>query len=79
MRLIRNISNLLKVKTIVTLAIVFTFCFLTLGQMEISREFMYIAIAVITYYFAKPDKKQETFTYHVEEDRKEIPQWIDLQ
>ena len=50
-----NISNLLKVKTIITLALVFTFCYLTLQEITINSQFMYIAIAVFTYYFAKPN------------------------
>jgi len=57
--LIKNIANLLKVKTVITLAIVFTFCFMTLNGREISNEFMFFGTAIVTYYFCRNDKKGE--------------------
>ncbi|MCL2703754.1 MAG: hypothetical protein FWE91_09125 [Defluviitaleaceae bacterium] len=52
-----NLANLLKVKTIVTLAIVFSLCFKTLNGIAITNEFVMIATAVITYYFTKETDK----------------------
>ena len=54
-QLLLNLANLFKVKTIVTLAVVFVFCFKTLHDLELSNEFVMIATAVITYYFTKND------------------------
>lgn len=52
--LLVNIANLFKVKTILSLAIIFTVCKLTFtGVIEVSA-FMAIASAIITYYFNKP-------------------------
>jgi len=48
----KKIADIFKVKTIVTLAIVFTFCFLTLTGREMNNEFMYIVFTVTAYYFA---------------------------
>ena len=48
-----NSANLLKVKTIVTLSVVATFCALTLRGTIGSGDFLVIATAVITYYFTK--------------------------
>ena len=50
-----NLANLLKVKTILTLVIVFAFCYKTMQSVEITGEFVMIATAVITYYFTKQD------------------------
>ena len=55
----RNLADLLKVKTIVTLVIVFTFCFKTLVGSEITSEFVMIATAVVTYYFTKGEHKDK--------------------
>ena len=57
-KLLTNLANLFKVKTVVTLAIVFTFCFLTIKEITISSEFMMIAAAIVTYFFAKPENEE---------------------
>jgi hypothetical protein len=48
-----NFANLFKVKTIITLCIVFTFCYLTIKGEFDGKDFLIIATAVITYYFTK--------------------------
>ena len=58
-KLLHNFAELLKVKTIITLVIVFTFCFKTLADAEITSEFVMIASAVVTYYFTKGDQKDK--------------------
>jgi ribose/xylose/arabinose/galactoside ABC-type transport system permease subunit len=64
-----NIANLFKVKTIVTLAVVFTFCYLTHRGIQLSNEFVMIATAVVTYYFTKPDSKKDTDDHYYDDDR----------
>ena len=50
-----NLANLFRVKTLITLVIVFTLCYKTLANIEITSEFVMIATAVVTYYFTKQD------------------------
>lgn len=50
-----NAANLLKVKTVVTIMVVATFCALTIRGDDISTEFTMLLTAVTTYYFAKSD------------------------
>lgn len=57
-QLLYNLANLLRVKTIVTLTIVITFCLKTILDMSITSEFVMIATAVITYYFTKAEKSK---------------------
>jgi hypothetical protein len=57
-QLLKNIANIFKVKTLVTLAVVGTLCYKTLTGIEITNEFVMIASAVVTYYFTKTDKKE---------------------
>ena len=57
--LVLNIANLLKVKTIITLAIIFTFCHLTVTGVIGGSDFMIIAATIITYYFTKSDSSSE--------------------
>jgi hypothetical protein len=47
------LSSLLKVKTIITLMIIMVFCYKTLTDVELTSEFVMIASAIVTYYFAK--------------------------
>ncbi|MCL2531192.1 MAG: hypothetical protein FWE40_03435 [Oscillospiraceae bacterium] len=54
-----NLAGLLKVKTILTLMIIIVFCYKTLADIELTSEFVMIASAVVTYYFAK-DKNIDT-------------------
>ena len=44
-----NLANLLKVKTILSLAVIFTVCKLTFNNVVSVEAFMSIASAVITY------------------------------
>lgn len=57
--LIKNIANLFKVKTILSLSVILTTCILTFkGQISV-ESFMAIASAIITYYFTKKEKSDE--------------------
>ena len=58
--LLRNIANLFKVKTILSLAVIITTCVLTFKQLVSVEAFMAIASAIITYYFTKVENKEET-------------------
>ena len=58
------LANLLKVKSIISLAVILTTCYLTIkGSLEVA-SFMTITGAIITYYFTKDEKKE---TKEVEE------------
>lgn len=55
----KGLLNLLKVKSIISLAVVFTTCFLTIhGELD-TASFMALTGAIITYYFKKDDTKGE--------------------
>ena len=58
-KLIDAFVDFLKVKTIITVATVFTACYLVIcGKMDVS-VFVGIVVSVITYYFGKtPDMKK---------------------
>ncbi len=58
--LLRNIANLFKVKTILSLAVIITTCVLTFKQLVSVEAFMAIASAIITYYFTKAETKEES-------------------
>lgn len=52
------IVNLLKVKSIISLAVIFTSCYLTIvGKLEVA-SFMALTGAIVTYYFKKDDKEE---------------------
>lgn len=55
----KNFANLLKVKTILSLAVIFTTCILTFKSVVSVEAFMAIASAIITYYFTKKEDKEE--------------------
>jgi hypothetical protein len=57
--LLTNIANLVKVKTIWSLLILYTVCRLALnGMIEIST-FMTLASTIVMFYFSKDDNKPE--------------------
>ena len=58
-KLLTNLANLFKVKTIITMGIVFVFCFMLLHGFDIGNEFIMILTAVITYYFTRKDGQNE--------------------
>ena len=57
--LLKNIANLFKVKTILSLAVIFTTCVLTFKNIISVEAFMAIASAIITYYFTKKEDKED--------------------
>lgn len=57
--LLNNIANLFKVKTMLSLSVIFTVCILTFRNIISVEAFMAIASAIITYYFTKNDKNEE--------------------
>lgn len=57
--LLKNIANLFKVKTILSLAVIITTCILTFNGLVSVEAFMAIASAIITYYFTKAEQKNE--------------------
>ena len=57
--LIKNLANLLKVKTILSLSVIFTTCVLTFKNIISVEAFMAIASAIITYYFTKKESENK--------------------
>jgi hypothetical protein len=57
---LKNIANLFKVKTILSLCVIITTCILTFKGLVSVEAFMAIASSIITYYFTKKeDTKNE--------------------
>lgn len=57
--MLKNLANLLKVKSIISIAVVFTTCYLTCrGTIEVAI-FMSMATAIITYYFTKDNNNEK--------------------
>lgn len=54
--LLTNIANLFKVKTILSIGVIGTTCYLTIKEVIDPATFMAITSAIITYYFTKQDK-----------------------
>lgn len=59
-----NLTKLLQVKTVVTLAIVFVLCVKVMQGADISSEFVIIATSVITYYFCRDNAAEERVKKH---------------
>lgn len=57
-KLLENLANLFKVKTILSLCVIITTCILTFKNVVSVEAFMAIASAIITYYFTKTDNAQ---------------------
>lgn len=55
----KNLANLLKVKTIMSLAVIFTTCYLTIKGTLDTETFMVVTSAIITYYFNKKEVDTE--------------------
>lgn len=58
-KLLVNIANLFKVKTILSLTVIITTCVLTFRNVISVEAFMAIASAIITYYFTKSEKEEK--------------------
>lgn len=58
--ILKNIANLFKVKTILSLAVIITTCILTFRNVISVEAFMSIASAIITYYFTKTENKEDS-------------------
>lgn len=57
--MIKNISNLFKVKTIISLSVIFTTCYLTIVEKLDTETFIALGSAIITYYFNKKEGGEE--------------------
>ncbi len=54
-KVLKNLADLFKVKTILSLLVIVTTCILTFKGVLDVTAFMAIASAIITYYFTKPE------------------------
>ena len=57
--LLKNIANLFKAKTILSLLVIITTCILTFRNVVSVEAFMAIAASIITYYFTRTEDKEE--------------------
>lgn len=57
--LLKNVANLFKVKTILSLLVIITTCILTFRNVVSVEAFMAIAASIITYYFTRTEEKEE--------------------
>ena len=64
MNRIKEICKTISIKTVLTLAIITTFCVLAIRGDEMSTEFMVIATAVVTYYFCKEGTVEDRVARH---------------
>ena len=64
MNCIKQISKIIKARTILTMIIVCTFCLLAIRGDEMSTEFTVIATAVVTYYFCKDNTVEDKVAEH---------------
>ncbi len=58
-KLLENLADLLKVKTILSLSVIITVCILTFKGIIDVGAFMAISGSIITYYFTKKDNTSE--------------------
>lgn len=56
--LAKRVSNLLTIKSIVTLALVGTFCYMVCGKFSIPTELTDVVMIVIGFYFGTQAKKE---------------------
>ena len=56
--LLKNLANLFKVKTILSLLVITTTCILTYKNIISVEAFMAMASAIITYYFTRKEEKE---------------------
>ena len=61
---LKSFFEAINVKTIITITIIATLCFLAIIEREIPAEFLVIASAVVTYYFCKDDMVNERIAKH---------------
>lgn len=57
-KILLNIANLFKVKTILSLTVIITTCILTFKNIVSIEAFMAIASAIITYYFTRKESEE---------------------
>ena len=75
-RFLYNLAELFKIKTIVTFAVVFVFCYQSIVGQEVSEGFFVLAVtAVINYYFTKGDSNTNSNNREVEvwEEKNNMP------
>ena len=54
-----QLAKLIDVKSIMTIIVMIVFCFLAVKNKVDSKDFMIVVMAIITFYFTKPDKKDD--------------------
>lgn len=67
--LLKNVANLFKVKTILSMLVIITTCILTFRNVVSVEAFMAIAASIITYYFTRTEDKD---IENITDDEREI-------
>lgn len=67
--LLKNIANLFKVKTILSLLVIITTCILTFRNVVSVEAFMAIAASIITYYFTRKEDTQEKLNNNTSDEQ----------
>lgn len=55
--LLTNMANLFKIKSVITLLIIFTISYLVVMGLDVPAEYAAFAGSIITYFFTKADTK----------------------
>ena len=63
-RAVKGLAGLFRIKTVITIAIVFVLCYKTLRGMYLPDAFLMIATAVVTYYFCSDNNIDERIKNH---------------
>ena len=69
--LLKNIANLFKVKTILSLLVITTTCILTFKNVVSVEAFMAISASIITYYFTRKEDSTEEISNIAKEEKTE--------
>lgn len=67
--LLKNIANLFKVKTILSLLVIVTTCILTFRDIISVEAFMAIAASIITYYFTRKEDTEEKLNNNTSDEQ----------
>ena len=67
--LLKNVANLFKVKTILSMLVIITTCILTFRNVVSVEAFMAIAASIITYYFTRTEDKD---IENITDDEREV-------
>jgi uncharacterized membrane protein YfbV (UPF0208 family) len=72
-KFLKNLADIVQIKAIITLVIVFTLCIQVVRGKEIGNEFIILAVtAIFNYYFPKNGAKENKDSYNELNEKHEI-------